>query len=66
VKTASDQLSRMALPTTMVELQVQETARKRGELAPVNNITFEMNKEALNTMLEGLVKIRSQLSDVAQ
>ena len=46
--------------------QVQGRQERRDELAPVSNVTFELSKEELGTMLDGLVKIRDQLSGVAQ
>jgi hypothetical protein len=66
VKTASDSLTRMAVPTCLVELQVQGCPERRGELPAVRHLAFEMNREALGAMLDGLGKIRDQLSQVAQ
>mmetsp|Transcript_59067 Transcript_59067/g.121041 ORF Transcript_59067/g.121041 Transcript_59067/m.121041 type:complete len:202 (+) Transcript_59067:207-812(+) len=66
IKTSSDSLARMAVPTCLLELQVQEAASRVGEMGGVETLSLELNKEALATMLEGLNKIRSQLSDVAQ
>ena len=66
VKTASDSLTRMAVPTCLVELEVQGVPARSGELAGVKHLAFEMNREALGAMLDGLGKIRDQLSQVAQ
>ena len=66
VKTASDSLTRMAVPTCLVDLQVQGVPSRRGELAGMQHGAFEMNRESLGAMLDGLSKIRDQLSQVAQ
>jgi COMM domain containing 9 len=57
VKTASEQISRMAVPTVLVELQVQEGTSGR-------KVQFELTQEALQAMLDGLGKIRDQLNAV--
>ncbi len=66
IKTSSDSLARMAVPTCLLELKVQDMPKRVGEMGDVDTITLELSKEALATMLEGLNKIRGQLSAVAQ
>mmetsp|Transcript_45643 Transcript_45643/g.143308 ORF Transcript_45643/g.143308 Transcript_45643/m.143308 type:complete len:151 (-) Transcript_45643:22-474(-) len=66
IKSASDLLPRMAAPTCVVELQVQEGQRRKDELPGVKNVAFEMSKEEITTMIQGLEKIRNQLAGVAQ
>ena len=64
--TASDKSARMAAPTCIVQLQVQDAPRRKGELPGVSTQAFEMDKEQLSAMLDGLGRIRDQLSGVAQ
>uniref|UniRef100_A0A7S0TU75 COMM domain-containing protein n=1 Tax=Hemiselmis andersenii TaxID=464988 RepID=A0A7S0TU75_HEMAN len=66
VKAASNHITTMSVPTCFVGLQVQDSPQRKDELPPVSNITFELNKEELETMLGGLTKLRDQLSGVAQ
>lgn len=43
-------------------LKVKDAPAKLGEDPATQNVVFEMSKEALETMLEGLGQIRDQLS----
>lgn len=65
VKTASDTVARMSVPTCILNLQVEgrkeEGEANRGQ----QSINVELSKETLDTMLDGLSKIRDQLSSVA-
>jgi hypothetical protein len=62
LKSASDSMHRMNVPTVLVQLKVKDTPNRLGEEPTTSNIVFEMSKEALETMLEGLGQIRDQLS----
>lgn len=42
--------------------QVKDTPTKINEEPSSHNVVFEMSKEALETMLEGLSQIRDQLA----
>jgi hypothetical protein len=64
VKTAANTVSRMAAPTALVQMHAAAPAEQDGIMGPMNSVTFEMNKETLQTMLDGLGQIRSQLSSV--
>ena len=64
VKTASDAAFRMAEPTVIVEMSVQEAATRAGVMLGVRRVNFEMSKETLATMLDGLGKIRDQLASI--
>ena len=55
----------MSVPTVIVKLKVQPEATRAGELSPIRNVQFELTKEALGTMLDGLRKIREQLDKIA-
>ena len=47
-------------------LQVQENATSTESVPPVNCMNVELSKETLDTMLDGLGKIRDQLNSVAR
>ncbi|NWS43156.1 COMD9 protein, partial [Probosciger aterrimus] len=65
VKTSSDSISRMAVPTCLLQLKMQEDVALCGNSPVVSALTVELSKETLDTMLEGLGRIRDQLSAVA-
>ncbi|NXA34384.1 COMD9 protein, partial [Eudromia elegans] len=65
IKTSSDNISRMAVPTCLLQLKIQEDAALCGNNPVVSAVTVELSKETLDTMLEGLGRIRDQLSAVA-
>ncbi|KFZ60204.1 COMM domain-containing protein 9, partial [Antrostomus carolinensis] len=65
IKTSSDSISRMAVPTCLLQLQIQEDVALCGNSPVVSALTVELSKETLDTMLEGLGRIRDQLSAVA-
>ncbi|XP_056138197.1 COMM domain-containing protein 9 isoform X2 [Lampris incognitus] len=56
--TASDSISRMAVPTCLVQLTMDDSDS-------LSSVTMELTKETLETMLDGLGRIRDQLSGVA-
>lgn len=64
MKTASNHLSRMAVPTVLVEMKVQEPPTTLGEMPDTRDVQFELTKESLATMLDGLSKIRDQLGSI--
>ncbi|XP_006014707.1 COMM domain-containing protein 9 [Alligator sinensis] len=65
IKTSSDSISRMAVPTCLLQLKIQEDAALCGNNPMISAMTVELSKETLDTMLEGLGRIRDQLSAVA-
>ncbi|NWH57414.1 COMD9 protein, partial [Geococcyx californianus] len=65
IKTSSDSISRMAVPTCLLQLKIQEDVTLCGNSPVVSALTLELSKETLDTMLEGLGRIRDQLSAVA-
>ncbi|XP_004607964.2 COMM domain-containing protein 9 [Sorex araneus] len=65
VKTASDSISRMAVPTCLLQMKIQEDPVLCGDRPSVTAVTMELSKETLDTMLDGLGRIRDQLSAVA-
>ncbi len=49
----------------LIILQVQETPQHSDKMAGVRSLNVEFSRETLDTMLDGLGKIRKQLSSVA-
>ncbi|KAK2171089.1 hypothetical protein NP493_1104g03004 [Ridgeia piscesae] len=66
IKTSSNVISRMSVPTCILQLQVQETADQVGQMPATSCVNVELSKETLDTMLDGLGKIRDQLSSVTK
>ncbi|CAG5958487.1 COMM domain-containing protein 9 [Menidia menidia] len=62
VVTGSDSVSRMAVPTCLVQLKLEDPSAE-GESG--STVTVELSRESLDTMLDGLGRIRDQLSVVA-
>ncbi|GAB1598809.1 COMM domain-containing protein 9-like isoform X1 [Argonauta hians] len=66
LKASSNTISRMSVPTCLVQFEVQQVGSRCETAAPVKYANVELSKETLNTMLDGLSKIRDQLSSVAK
>lgn len=66
VISASNQVNRMSVPRCLLQLQVADNGNKASteQVAKSSNITVELSKETLETMLDGLGKIRDQLNSV--
>ncbi|XP_041651762.1 COMM domain-containing protein 9 [Cheilinus undulatus] len=60
--TASDSVSRMAVPTCLVQLKIEDPSAGGDS---VSAVTVELSRESLDTILDGLGRIRDQLSVVA-
>uniref|UniRef100_A0A8W8NB71 COMM domain-containing protein n=2 Tax=Magallana gigas TaxID=29159 RepID=A0A8W8NB71_MAGGI len=65
-KMASDSISRTSVPTCILQMKVQENQTDVKTTPENHNINVELSKETLDTMLDGLSKIRDQLSSVAR
>ncbi|XP_029008403.1 COMM domain-containing protein 9 isoform X1 [Betta splendens] len=64
VVTGSDSVSRMSIPTCLVQFKVEDPCSSAvNEL--VSTVTVELSRESLDTILDGLGRIRDQLSVVA-
>ena len=61
---SSSSIDRMSVPTCLLQLKVDDEGQKEAG-AGGRNVTVEMSKETLDTMLHGLGKIRDQLNSVA-
>ncbi|XP_022082846.1 COMM domain-containing protein 9-like [Acanthaster planci] len=66
IKTSSDTLARMSVPTCVLQLKVQENPTRVDTAPETSTMNVELSKETLDTMLDGLGKIRDQLNSVAQ
>ena len=66
VKTSSDAITRMSMPTCLLQLKIQEDVCEENTLPELKCLNVELSKKTLDTMLDGLGKIRDQLSSVAQ
>ncbi|XP_028395768.1 COMM domain-containing protein 9-like [Dendronephthya gigantea] len=66
VKTSSDAIQRMSMPTCLIQLKIQENPCDENRLPELKSLNVELSKKTLDTMLDGLGKIRDQLSSVAQ
>ena len=66
MKTASDQVSRMSVPSVLVSLNIEDQPKFRDDIPTVKNVEFELSKEALHTMVDGLHRIRDQLGSVVK
>lgn len=64
MKTASNHMSRMAVPTAIVEVKLQQPPTQAGVMPDTRDVQFELSKESLATMLDGLGKIRDQLGSM--
>ena len=49
-----------------IVFKVQENAKEQNAMPAVRRLNVELTKEKLDTMLDGLGKIRDQLSSVAK
>ena len=54
----------MNVPTVLLELQVQSQVTTVDEFPQVEKINLELSKPAVETLLDGLGKIRDQLSSL--
>lgn len=61
MKKSSSRIRHMSVPSVMVSFTVQKPQTERAVLAPTENIQFEMSKESLGAMIEGLNRIKAQL-----
>jgi hypothetical protein len=62
VKRASSQVSRLKVPVAIVGFQIEDQPTSTSSLPATQRVDFELSREALSTMLDGLGKIRDQLS----
>jgi hypothetical protein len=56
----------MNVPVVLVRLKVEGTPEEVGVIPPVKEVDFELSKEALETMLDGMTKIRDQINQLSK
>jgi len=61
VKRASEMISNMSVPTVLVQLTVEQNPNRVGLESKLKTVNLELNKQTLETMLDGLKKIKDQL-----
>ncbi|PIK35519.1 putative COMM domain-containing protein 9-like [Apostichopus japonicus] len=66
IKSSSDSLSRMSVPTCILQLKIQEDTTNTESVTGTQSLNVELSKEKLEAMLDGLGKIRGQLNSVAK
>ena len=49
----------MSVPTVILDLKVEDQQQRVGEMPPVRSVNFELSKESLGTLLDGMSKIRT-------
>jgi len=62
IKSASEAMSRMSVPTVLVDLKIAKQESKEEQ--PPQSVIFELNKETINTMIESLKFVQAQLNSV--
>uniref|UniRef100_A0A672YKD8 COMM domain containing 9 n=2 Tax=Sphaeramia orbicularis TaxID=375764 RepID=A0A672YKD8_9TELE len=62
--TGSESVSRMSVPTCLVQFKMEDSCHSGGSES-VSTVTVELSRESLDTILDGLGRIRDQLSVVA-
>jgi hypothetical protein len=66
IKTASESMSRMAVPTVLVGLKTEGVAKSVDQAPQEQNIVFELGMADLETMLDGLRFVQVQLQSLGQ
>lgn len=64
IKSAASDAHRMHVPTCIVEMTIQEEAHTAGVMMGTRRVNFELNRATLETVLDGLGKIRDQLQSI--
>ncbi|EGC35385.1 hypothetical protein DICPUDRAFT_87892 [Dictyostelium purpureum] len=71
IKTSSDVMSRMNVPSVLFKLEVEDknTDKKLNQEEDddekkTKTVIFELNKETINTMLESLEFVKNQLDSI--
>eukprot|EP00033_Pygsuia_biforma_P001937 GCRY01002159.1.p1 GENE.GCRY01002159.1~~GCRY01002159.1.p1 ORF type:complete len:190 (+),score=45.95 GCRY01002159.1:150-719(+) len=64
IKSASSDVSSMSIPTALISLKVEDP--DLTSVAQEKSVVFELPRETLDTMLDGMTKIKDQLSSIAK
>lgn len=62
LKTSSSSSQKLNIPTVLMQLSIEENCLNIKEMPLMKKVDFELSKEALETVLDGLRKIKDQLS----
>lgn len=65
MKTSADNVSTMAVPTVFVSIDMEKNVQRVDESPELEQVNFELSKESLNTLLQGLEHIKSQLDKLS-
>ena len=66
IEKSSSQVAQMQVPIALIEVEIEtERTHVSDPIGITRKLNFEVNKESLETMLEGLGKIRDQLSTMS-
>ncbi len=65
MKTASQAVSRMSVPTVVLGLTVEEQPEEANVMPTAKTVNFELSREELSTMLAGMKKIAEQLGQLS-
>eukprot|EP01100_Stratorugosa_tubuloviscum_P000678 TRINITY_DN114_c4_g1_i1.p1 TRINITY_DN114_c4_g1~~TRINITY_DN114_c4_g1_i1.p1 ORF type:complete len:200 (+),score=81.59 TRINITY_DN114_c4_g1_i1:104-703(+) len=66
IKSASNHIHQISIPTVIVQLQIVEPTTRTDVEPTLRTVTFELDSITLQTMLDGLGKIRAQLTSIKQ
>jgi len=64
IKSASEAISRMSVPTVLVDLKVSKPASNRNEAPIPQSVIFELNKETISTIMDSLKFVQGQLNSI--
>ena len=65
MKTASQAVTRMSVPTVVLGLTVEEQPEDMNKMPKAQTVNFELSREALQTMLTGMKQIATQLDQLS-
>lgn len=65
MKSASQAVSRMSVPTVVLGLTVEEQPDNANAMPKAKTVNFELSREELSTMLTGMKQIAEQLSKLS-
>lgn len=61
---ASSEVAEMQIPSVIMSLNIESSPSDTAGMSKVEVVDVEMSREALETMIDGLGKIRDQLSSM--
>eukprot|EP00026_Physarum_polycephalum_P018954 Phypoly_transcript_20752.p1 GENE.Phypoly_transcript_20752~~Phypoly_transcript_20752.p1 ORF type:complete len:189 (+),score=19.96 Phypoly_transcript_20752:64-630(+) len=64
IKSGSEAISRMSVPTVLVDLKVSKPPTNISDQPLQQNVIFELNKETINTIMDSLKFVQGQLNSI--